>query len=180
MVEGEVTVEGVTRQIPEPFFVVATQNPLEQYGTFPLPESQLDRFAMRISLGYPDVEAERDLLTGRSRREMLSGLSKAIEREALFVLFEKVKQVHVSSALLDYVQALLGHSRTSSKFSNGLSPRAGLALLSTARAWAHLEGRDMVLPEDVRAVLPGVVDHRMVSAKESSPSEILLAEVSIP
>ncbi len=178
MEEGQVTVEGKTRPLPDPFFVIATQNPLEQYGTFPLPESQLDRFAMRISLGYPDMEAERDLLLGRPRREMLSGLARAIESEELLLIFGKVRQVHASAALLDYVQALIGYSR--SAFSNGLSPRAGLALLSMARAWAYLEGREMILPEDVRAVLPGVVDHRLYSAKEGAPSEMLLAEVPIP
>jgi MoxR-like ATPase len=178
MEEGQVTVEGKTRPLPAPFFVIATQNPLEQYGTFPLPESQLDRFAMRISLGYPDLEAERELLSGRPRRDLLSGLSQAIESEELLLVFEKVRAVHASDALLDYVQALIGYSRTA--FASGLSPRAGLALLSAARAWAHIEGRDMILPEDVRAVLPCVVDHRLYSAKEGIPSEMLLAEVSIP
>ena len=180
MEEGQVTVEGETRPLPHPFYVIATQNPVDQYGTFPLPESQLDRFSMRIHLGYPDAEAERALLVGRPRRELIAELAPAIGREDLMQVFEEARRVHASSALLDYLQALLEYSRTSPEFSNGLSPRAGLSLLSVARAWAHLEGRNMVLPEDIKAVLPGVVDHRLVSMKGRLASEVLLIEVPIP
>ena len=179
MEEGQVTVEGETRKLPYPFFVIATQNPFDQVGTFPLPESQLDRFMMRLRLGYPDPEAERSLLSGANRKG--SSLAPCMERDELLQVLDKVKRIHASTALLDYVQALLQYSRTSSEFVNGLSPRAGLALLASARAWSYLEGRSMVLPEDVQAVLPGVVDHRLNSVREGiTPSDRLLKEVGIP
>ncbi len=181
MEEGQVTVEGETRPLPTPFFVIATQNPNDQAGTFPLPESQLDRFTMRIRLGYPDRDAERLLLSGNSGKKSVHSLSPCIGREELLQLFEEVKKIHASSALLDYLQAILQRSRSGSEFINGLSPRAGLALLASAKAWAYLEERSMVLPEDIQAVLPSVVDHRLVSAREGLlPSDILLEEVGIP
>ena len=161
MEERQVTLEGRTRKLPEPFFVIATQNPSEQIGTFPLPESQLDRFLMRIELGYPDAAAERELLAGRDRRDLLADLQPVLTPAQLLALQHEVETVHASPALLDYVQALLALSRQSDRFVAGLSPRAGLALLRAARAWARLDGRDHVLPEDVQAVLPAVIGHRL-------------------
>ena len=161
MEEGQITADGDTLPLPEPFFVVATQNPQSQVGTFPLPESQLDRFLMRISLGFPDREAERALLLGEDRREMLAGSPVIISGEAFVNLQASVARVHVSDRLADYVQSLLAVTREAPGLSGGLSPRAGLGLLSAARAWALIEGRDMVLPEDVQAVFPHVAMHRM-------------------
>jgi MoxR-like ATPase len=161
MEEHQVTAEGETRALPEPFFVIATQNPSHQIGTFPLPESQLDRFLMRIELGYPNREAERLLLAGQDRREMLAELEPSMGPVDLLALQRQTRTVHASSALIDYVQALVEHSRRAPEFLNGLSPRAALSLLSAARAWALIAGRDKVLPEDVQAVLPGVASHRL-------------------
>jgi len=161
MEEHQVTVEGETRALPEPFFVIATQNPACQIGTFPLPESQLDRFLMRITLGYPDSRSERALLKGEDRYALLERLPVCLPAEELQGLQEKVKNVHVSDALLDYLQALVGFSRESGHYECGLSPRAGLALLNAARAWTFLEGREAVLPEDVQAVLAPVCGHRL-------------------
>jgi len=185
MEEHQVTVEGETHALPEPFFVIATQNPIYQIGTFPLPESQLDRFLMCIELGYPDQKAERFLLKGRDRRELLAELKPAADLTQLVQLQEAVTKVHVSDALLDYLQALLTFSRHSAHYQIGLSPRAGLALRRCAQAWALLQGRDHVLPEDVQAILPSVVGHRLRAADESSdnrPEDVLahLAEVPIP
>lgn len=161
MEEHQVTAEGETRRLPEPFFVIATQNPSHQVGTFPLPESQLDRFQMRIELGYPDREAERALLQGVERRDLIATLDPCIAPAELVELQQMVKRVHVSPALFDYIQALVEHTRRSPEFVNGLSPRAALALTACARAWALIQGRDHVLPEDVQAVLPGVATHRL-------------------
>jgi len=161
MEEHQVTTEGVTRTLPEPFFVIATQNPSHQIGTFPLPESQLDRFQMRIALGYPDREAERALLEGAERRDMIAGLQPCLAPEELTALQQAVRKVHVAPALMDYIQALIEHTRRSPDYVNGLSPRAALALLHCARAWAYIDGRHSVLPEDVQAVLPGVAGHRL-------------------
>ena len=166
MEEQQVTVEGETRRLPQPFFVIATQNPLHQIGTFPLPESQLDRFLMRIELGYPDDQAERTLLQGEDRRKLLAVIAPALSAGRLLEVQSRVDTVHVSDALLDYLQALLGYSRTAPYYQNGLSPRAGLALLHSARAWAFLEGRDLVLPEDLQTVLPAVIGHRLQPATE--------------
>src|SRR4029077_3184557 len=140
MEEHQVTAEGETRRLPHPFFVIATQNPSYQVGTFPLPESQLDRFLMRIELGYPDSEAERALLQGVDRRDLLAGLKACMATPELVELQQRVQQVHTSSALLDYVQALVGHTRRSADYVNGLSPRAALAVLHAARAWALMSG----------------------------------------
>jgi len=184
MEEHQVTTEGATRALPEPFFVIATQNPSEQVGTFPLPESQLDRFLMRIELGYPDRDAERALLSGVSRRDLLATLEPCMTPAELVELQESVQAVHVASALLDYVQAIVEHTRRSPEFSAGLSPRAALALVHAARAWALLEGRDKVIPEDVQAVLPGVATHRLRPAHEAARGvdvgAMLLAAVPIP
>lgn len=161
MEEGQVTIEGETRILPEPFFVIATQNPAYQIGTFPLPESQLDRFLMRIELGYPDVQAERALLEGEDRREVLARLPVCLTPAQLHEAQARVGHIHVAPPLLDYVQALLAFSRQSNRFRGGLSPRAGLGLLRAARAWALLHRRGHVLPEDVQTVLPAVVSHRL-------------------
>jgi MoxR-like ATPase len=168
MEEQQVTIEGTTRALPAPFFVIATQNPSYQVGTFPLPESQLDRFLMRIQMGYPDAQAERGLLSGVDRREIIARLSPQMESSELLALQQRVKAVFVSPALLDYVQAILRHTRESARYLHGLSPRAGLALLSAARAWALLDERDAVIPEDVQAILPGVVNHRLQTTGEHS------------
>jgi MoxR-like ATPase len=161
MEEHQVTAEGATRPLPEPFFVIATQNPSYQVGTFPLPESQLDRFLMRIELGYPDRAAERTLLKGTDRRDMLATMEPCMEPGDLMELQRGAAQVRVSDALVDYVQALVEHTRRAQEYENGLSPRAALALLAATRAWALLQGRDHALPEDVQAVLPGIAPHRL-------------------
>lgn len=161
MEERQVTTEGETRPLPEPFFVIATQNPAHQIGTFPLPESQLDRFLMRIELGYPDPAAERELLAGADRREMLAQLTPCITPARLLELQQEVRRIHAAPALVAYVQLLAAYTRATREWQTGLSPRAALALLAVARAWALLNGRDHVLPEDVQAVLPGVVGHRL-------------------
>jgi len=179
MEEQQVTVEGTTRALPSPFFVIATQNPAYQIGTFPLPESQLDRFLMRIQMGYPDPHAERGLLSGIDRREIVAQLSPQMESAELLVMQKRVKGVHVSPALLDYVQAILRYTREEAKYMHGLSPRAGIALLSAARAWALLDGRDAVIPEDVQAILPGVASHRLQAAGEFSKlhGDVLVREL---
>ena len=161
MEERQVTVEGQTRPLPEPFFVIATQNPAHQIGTFPLPESQLDRFLMRIELGYPDRTAERALLAGEDRRSLVAALTPCLTPAELKALQDQVAAVHAADALIDYVQALAEHTRRHPDLVTGLSPRATLGLLSAARAWALIEGRDHVLPEDVQAVLPPVAAHRL-------------------
>ncbi len=166
MEEQQVTSEGVTRMLPTPFFVIATQNPASQIGTYPLPESQLDRFLMRIRLGYPDSQAERQLLSGVERRELMSAIKPQIELEELLALQQQVKEVIVAPPLLDYVQAILRHSRESGRYVHGLSPRAGIALLTAARAWALLDGRNAVVPEDIQTVLMGVASHRLQAIHE--------------
>jgi MoxR-like ATPase len=161
MEERQVTVEGETRALPEPFFVIATQNPTTQTGTFPLPESQLDRFLMRIELGYPEPDAERELLRGGDRRQILADLEPVANLEMLKHLQAAADRVKVSDPLIDYVQRLVNHSRRKAEFAFGLSPRGALALLQSARAWALVHDRTHVVPEDVQAVLPGVVEHRL-------------------
>jgi MoxR-like ATPase len=161
MEEHQVTTEGETRPLPEPFFVIATQNPSYQVGTFPLPESQLDRFLMCLRLGYPDTRAERLLLEGRDRRDMVAELTSHLTMEQLSDLQQSVRQVHVAPALFDYLQALVAHTRQSPELTTGLSPRCALNLLHAARAWAFLDARNFVLPEDLQAVLPSVVRHRV-------------------
>jgi MoxR-like ATPase len=161
MEEHQVTAEGETRRLPEPFFVIATQNPSHQVGTFALPESQLDRFLMRIELGYPDRDAERALLQGADRRDMIGNVGACLAPGELAELQGRVKGIHVAPPLLDYIQSLIEHTRRSPEYTTGLSPRAALALLHSSRAWALLDGRDKVIPEDVQAVLPGVAGHRL-------------------
>ena len=185
MEERQVTAEGETRPLPEPFFVIATQNPLHQVGTFPLPESQLDRFLMRINLGYPDAKAERELLKGVERREIIQSLEPAMSADQLMELQKAVPAMQVSEALLDYVQQLINYTRHSPRFTQGLSPRAGVAILRAAQAWAMMEGRRQVLPEDVQAILPAVVGHRLHGNADAvkgsfDPAKELIANVPIP
>ena len=161
MEEGQVTIEGATRPLPEPFFVIATQNPVTQGGTFALPESQLDRFLMRLSLGYPGRAAEKALLLGEARRDLLPRLEPVLDPRELQALQGEVLEVRASDALVDYVLRLVEATRTQPAFALGLSPRGSLALLAAARAWALLAGRDYVIPEDVQAVLPSVAGHRL-------------------
>ncbi|SDH46187.1 AAA family ATPase [Pseudomonas panipatensis] len=161
MEEGQVTIEGATRPLPEPFFVIATQNPVSQGGTFALPESQLDRFLMRLSLGYPGRAAEKALLLGEARRDLLPRLEPLLTLEELTAWQAEVPKVHASDALVDYVLRLAEATRSQPAFALGLSPRGSLALLAAARAWALLAGRDYVIPEDVQAVLPSVAGHRL-------------------
>src|SRR5512142_2423051 len=168
MEEHQVTAEGETRPLPEPFFVIATQNPSHQVGTFPLPESQLDRFLMRIELGYPDRDAERALLQGTERRNLVATLEPCLAPGELMEMQAGASQVHAAPALLDYIQAIVEHTRRAPEFTNGLSPRAALGVLHAAKAWAMLEGRDKVLPEDVQAILPGVAGHRLAPAHEGA------------
>ncbi|WP_297528145.1 AAA family ATPase [Thiohalobacter sp.] len=182
MEERQVTVEGETRPLPEPFFVIATQNPIDQVGTFRLPESQLDRFLMRIRLDYPAEDAERALLLGSDRRELIERLPPRLDAEAVCRLQAEAAQVHVGPALAEYLLALLAESR-SGHYRQGLSPRAGLALRNAARAWACIDGRDHVLPDDVQAVLPAVAGHRLVPVEPPGTGEDPLAPllaVAIP
>ena len=185
MEEHQVTAEGETRPLPEPFFVIATQNPMHQVGTFPLPESQLDRFLMRINLGYPDAKAERELLRGAERRDLLSQLAPAMTQDQLTELQKAVPGMQVSDALLDYVQHLINFTRHSPRFTQGLSPRAGVAILRAAQSWALMEGRRQVLPEDVQAILPAVVGHRLHGNADAvkggfDAAKELIAGVPIP
>jgi MoxR-like ATPase len=167
MEEHQVTADGQTYPLSEPFFVIATQNPLYQVGTYPLPESQLDRFLMRIELGYPAAALERQLLLGQDRRDLLASLAPALSPQQLLRLQADVPRVHASEALLDYVQAVARYTRQSADFEAGLSPRAVIALLRAAQAWALMHGHAGVLPEDVQAVLGPVVGHRLAPREES-------------
>lgn len=162
MEERQVTIEGETRPLPSPFFVIATQNPQEQLGTHPLPESQLDRFLMRISLGYPDRASERELLAGRDRRDMLDKLPAVLTPQELQAVQQQVLAVHAAPPLLDYLQDLIAATRNGRWFVQGLSPRAGLAVLRAAKAQALLNARDYVAPDDVQAVLPQTTAHRLI------------------
>jgi len=181
MEERQVTLDGQTMPLPEPFFVVATQNPQEQVGTFPLPESQLDRFLMRVHLGYPAAAAERELLSGLDRRELVKSLGTICGAEALRKLQQGVQEIHVAPALLDYVQALVAHTRSAAGLSIGLSPRAAIGLLRAARAWALIAGRHSVIPEHVQAVFPAVVEHRL-GTRDTGPAAAsrLLEAVPVP
>jgi MoxR-like ATPase len=167
MEERQVTVEGETRALPSPFFVIATQNPHDQLGTYALPESQMDRFLMRISLGYPDRTAERQLLAGADRRDMVEHLPPLLTAGELAKLQEAVMQVHIAGPLLDYVQDLIAATRSGRWFLQGLSPRAGVALVRAARAQALLGGRDYVAPDDVQAILPQTVAHRLIPVSDA-------------
>lgn len=182
MAEGQVTVDGQSHALPRPFYVVATQNPLDLNGTFALPDSQLDRFMLRISLDYPDAAAERALLTGSDRRDLLARLSPQLDGEALLELQQQAHAVIASPALLDYLQALLAASRRHTDIRVGLSPRAGLALLAAARSWALLSGRPHVLPEDLQALFVPLTGHRLVPSRGASGDALareLLNEVAV-
>ncbi|HEY2967036.1 MAG TPA: AAA family ATPase [Casimicrobiaceae bacterium] len=189
MEERQVSADGETRPLPDPFFVIATQNPSEQIGAYPLPESQLDRFLMAIELGYPDPAAERELLISGDRRARISTLPPCADPATLLAWQREAAAVHVAPALLDYVQALLAASRGTgnsgtpmSGIQRGLSPRAGLLLVAAARAWALVAGRPMVLPEDVQAVFPAVAGHRLAGSKRAGgpQAEALLRAVALP
>jgi MoxR-like ATPase len=184
MEERQVTAEGETRALPEPFFVVATQNPAQQIGTFPLPESQLDRFLMRLSMGYPSPEAERALLMERERRDLLADVQPVMTPAQLLELQQQVRAVRTAPALIDYLLALVQRTREVPGLRQGLSPRGGLALRRAAQAWALVEGRSGVIPEDVQAVFAAVVGHRLVAAAEREggalTAEDILAQVAIP
>ncbi|MET0256563.1 MAG: MoxR family ATPase [Luteibacter sp.] len=183
MAEGQTTVDGVTHELPRPFFVVATQNPLDLAGTFPLPDSQLDRFMLRLSLDYPDPAAERALLTGEDRRDMMATLSPKLDIASIGQLHAAAQAVKASGTLLDYLQALLAASRKHNEVRVGLSPRAGLALLAASRSWALLSGRDYVIPEDVQAVFVPTAAHRLVPGRGSHREAIaraILAETAVP
>jgi MoxR-like ATPase len=172
MEEHQVTVEGKTYPLPKPFFVIATQNPSHQIGTFPLPESQLDRFLMRLELGYPDPKAERRLLTGQSRYSLIESLPVQLPPKQLQLMQNAVTKVYTSNALLDYCQAIINFTRESPDYHCGLSPRAGLALLTAAKAWAFMDQRSAVIPEDLQAVLPSVAGHRLRSGNNNSEAII--------
>ncbi len=186
MEENQVTADGRSYPLPNPFFVVATQNPTYQIGTFPLPESQLDRFLMRIELGYPDASVEKKLLTGRDRRDIVAELAPAIDTETLTAIQTKVPEVHASEALIQYLQQIVAFTRESAVFAAGLSPRAAIVLLRAAQAWALMAGHRGVVPEDVQAVAPAVIAHRLRPRDESAPQtpreigEFVLAGVPIP
>jgi len=182
MEERQVSIEGETRPLPHPFFVIATQNPTEQGGTYPLPESQLDRFLMRIRLGYPDPRAERELLEGEDRRIMTDRLSTLLSEANLVQLQDEVNRVTASPALLDYIQRLLEQSRRMPGLVYGLSPRAGLGLLRATKAWALMEGRHHALPDDIQAVFPSIAEHRLEQGESGKSAERvrqLLANVSV-
>jgi MoxR-like ATPase len=184
MAERQVTVDGETRTLPDEFFVIATQNPVTQAGTFPLPESQLDRFLMRIEIGYPDRAAERAMLAGAGGAPPIEALASALTREQLHRIQHEAQQVGTADMLLDYVQRLIEYTRSAPEFAHGLSPRGALALVNSARTWAYMEGRAHVVPEDVQAVLPAVVAHRLRSTTDFTGDgralvQRLLADVDI-
>jgi MoxR-like ATPase len=179
MAEGQVTVEGQTRPLPAPFFVIATQNPIQHSGTFPLPESQLDRFLMRLSLGYPDLASEKDILTGGDPRVRLGELKPMLSIDELLALQAEVDQVSAAEPVVDYLQRLIQFTRTSEVFEYGLSPRAGLAILQSAKAISLLDGRAFVIPEDIQVVFPAVANHRLQGAGRGhdSGSRVLIDKV---
>ena len=174
MEERQVSADLKTYRLPEPFFVVATQNPHEQLGTYALPESQLDRFLMRVTLGYPDVAHERELLRSGERRDLLPQIAPALNGETVVRLQSEVKAVHISDALLDYTQGLIAQTRDRADLKLGLSPRAGQGLIRAAQAWSYLAGRKSVLPEDIQAVLPSVVAHRLERRESSGTGDAQL------
>lgn len=186
MEESQVTVDGETRDLPQPFFVIATQNPMHQIGTYALPESQLDRFLMRLHLGFPDRQAERELLQGEERRDMIEHIKPVLDSGQLISIQKQAAGIHVADALLDYVQSLLEFTRNSPMFEFGLSPRGGLALLNSARALALIDGREFVLPEHIKKVLPAVVNHRLANTsdeleiKKQTAADFVSASVPVP
>lgn len=181
MEERQVTVEGQTYQLPQPFFVIATQNPSHQIGTFPLPESQLDRFLMRIELGYPSRQAERELLLGQPRHSLIQSLPVHLPPSQLANFQQSVCDVYTAPALLDYLQTIIEFTRQSDQYPCGLSPRAGLALLAAAKAWAFMDQRKAVLPEDIQVVLPAVAGHRLQANSQNSTAIVapILKQVAV-
>jgi MoxR-like ATPase len=178
MAEGQVTVEGETRQLPEPFFVIATQNPIHQSGTYPLPESQLDRFLMRLELGYPHPQAERQMFERRNGDRPVGEMpQQCIDDEQLEIIRRAAIQVHASDTLLDYLQRIVSYTRESPEFEVGLSPRGALALLDCAKTWAVMHNRAHLVPEDVQAVLAAVASHRLVPSGEYSGDGVALVEL---
>ena len=177
MAEHQVTLDGMTRALPDPFFVLATQNPVDLSGTYPLPDSQLDRFLLRLTLGYPNAESERALLAGSDRRELIAQAGPLLSSEEVLALRVAVNEVHASDALVNYVQALLARSRQHPGVRVGLSPRAGIALLRASRAYALLLGRQHVLPEDVQALFAAVAAHRLVAEAEASSVQALAKSI---
>ena len=185
MEEKQVTIEGATRPLPVPFFVIATQNPHDQLGTYALPESQLDRFHMRISLGYPDRAAERELLRGADRRDMVDNLKAVLTPHELLELQQQVSQVHAAEPLLNYLQDLMAATRSGRWFLQGLSPRAGIAVMRAAKAQAFLNHRDYVAPDDIAAVLPQTAAHRLIPVSDAGRGALeqvraMLAAVPLP
>jgi MoxR-like ATPase len=182
MAEHQVTLDGVTHALPEPFFVIATQNPVDLSGTFPLPDSQLDRFLLRLTLGYPNAESERELLSGTDRRHLIARATPCLSDNDVLHLRQAVERVHASDVLIGYVQALLARSRQYAGVRVGLSPRAGLALLRAAKAYALLLGRAHVLPEDIQALFEAVAGHRLVAEAESVTGSALAKKIlhSVP
>ncbi len=179
MEEKQVTVEGETRALPSPFFVIATQNPHDQLGTYALPESQLDRFLMRISLGYPDRAAERKLLTGGDTRAKVDALPSLLAAGELHQLQQQVLQVHAADPLLNYIQDLIAATRSGRWFLQGLSPRAGIALLRAAKAQALLSGRDYVAPDDVQTVLPQTIAHRLIAVNDAGRGTVAQVQAMV-
>lgn len=185
MEEGQVTVEGETRKLPQPFFVIATQNPVTLSGTFPLPESQLDRFLMRLHLGYPNQQAERQLLLRDASTESAALVKQCLSAEDIQNFSRLSAKIHSSDSLLDYVQRLIAYTRNKEDFHFGLSPRGSLALMSASKTWALMAGRDHVIPEDVQAVLPAVVEHRLRALSDedghtgASLAQRLLSDVDV-
>jgi len=185
MEEGQVSIDNNTMALPHPFFVIATQNPISFAGTYPLPESQLDRFLMRLQIGYPDPSAERELLNNRDQRENIAEMQQTLTPEDITHISERIPQVHATDTLLDYVQRLVAYTRQDNLFSFGLSPRGAMALIRSARTWALMHNRMHVIPEDVQMVLPAVVDHRLRSISDTSGrsgesySQCLLNEVDL-
>ena len=177
MEEKQVSIDGKTYDLPKPFFVIATQNPLFHAGTYPLPESQLDRFMMRLSLGFPDVKAEKAILVSNDGREKMAGLSAALSNDALAEIQELVHQVTCSDAILEYIVALCHKTRGGNLKVNPLSPRAGKALLASAKAWAYIEGRSYVIPEDVQAVFSSVCEHRLDAGNMENGGNVFSKQV---
>lgn len=185
MEEGQISLDNNTHELPKPFFVIATQNPISFAGTYPLPESQLDRFLMRIQIGYPDPKAERVLLNSTDQRQNILAMKQTLSPEDITHISEQISLVHATDTLLDYVQRIIAYTRQDSLFSFGLSPRGAMALMRSARTWALMHDRMHVIPEDVQMVLPAVVDHRLRSLSDTSGrsgeaySQRLLNEVDI-
>lgn len=179
MAEKQITIEGTTEKLPLPFFVIATQNPNTQFGTFALPESQLDRFLIKVELGYPSKQAERALLKGKTGRNLLQGLSALFDGKQIFTIQKQVQEVNVSDSLLDYVQLLIEFTREHNELQYGISPRGGLALIQMAKAWAYIQHREYVVPEDVQAVVMPVFHHRLIHAAESPANAAAIIETML-